>query len=175
MALPGGFFERYRASDPGALARRIAEERALLAAARSAGDRPREVAIACSLGGNLTVAGEEDAAVEILDVAVVQARRLGDAALEVETLLNLATARQYLGDHAGAQGLFDDALDRARATEGARFTHFILHHRGRCYVEQGATAEARRCFAEALALRKALGERRFIVSTERALAALDDV
>ena len=174
MALPGGFFQRYRASDPAALARRIAEERALLAAARLAGDRPREVAIACSLGGNLTVAGEEEAAAEILDVAVVQARRLGDAALEVETLLNLATARQYLGDHATAQGLFQDALDRARGSEGARFKHFILHHRGRCYVEQGETAAARHCFVEALALRKALGDPRFVASTERALAALDD-
>lgn len=174
MALPGGFFQRYRASDPDALASRIAQQRALLAAAQSAGDRKREAAIACRLGGDLTIAGEEEAAADILDVAVMLARRLGDAVLEVEALLNLATARQYLGDHATAQVLFQDALDRARGTEAARFQHFILHHRGRCYVEQGETAAARRCFVEALALRKALGDPRFVASTERALAALDD-
>jgi tetratricopeptide (TPR) repeat protein len=174
VALPGGFFQRYRASDPDALARSIAQQRVQLAAAQAAGDRTKEAAIACRLGGDLTIAGEEEAAAEILDVAVMLARRLGDAVLVVEALLNLATARQYLGDHASAQVLFQDALDRARATEAARFTHFILHHRGRCYVEQGETAAARRCFIEALALRKALGEKRFIDSTQRALAALDD-
>ena len=84
MALPGGFFQRYRASDPDALARRIAQQRALLAAAQAAGDRKGEAAIACRLGGDLTIAGEEETAADSLDVAVVLARRLGDAVLEVE-------------------------------------------------------------------------------------------
>jgi tetratricopeptide (TPR) repeat protein len=168
--LQGGFFQRFRSSDPAALARQIAEERACLAAARAAGDAAAEAASANRLGFRLTIAGDEPAAAAFLDEAVALARRLGDAALEVEALLNLATARQYLGDRAAAQALFQDALDRSSAAP--QFAHFIVHHRGRCYVEQGEIAAARRCFVAALELRRTLGEARFIASTERALAAL---
>ena len=167
------FFQRYRASDPDALARQIAEDRSRLAAARAAGDAVTELAASCRLGLNLTIAGDERGAVEILDAALALSRRLGDKAREVEALLSLATARQYLGERPAAQTLFEDALDRARAGKVTEFEHFVLHHRGRCYVEQGDIAAARSCFVEALALRHALGEPRFIAATERALAALD--
>jgi hypothetical protein len=167
------FFQRYRASDPEALTRRIAEDRARLAAARAGGDAATELAASCGLGLNLTIAGDERGAAEILGVALVLARRLGDKVREVEALLSLATARQYLAERDAAQMLFQEALDLARAGKVTQFEHFILHHRGRCHVEQGEIAAARLCFVEALALRRALGEQRFIASTERALAALD--
>jgi tetratricopeptide (TPR) repeat protein len=166
------FFQRVRASDPEALARRIAEDRSRLAVARAAGDAASELAAACGLGLNLTIAGDEQGAAEILDVALPLARRLGDKVREVEALLSLATARQYLGERATAQALFLEALERARADKVAQFEHFILHHRGRCYVEQGEIAAARQCFVAALALRQALGEQHYIASTERALAAI---
>lgn len=47
--------------------------------------------------------------------------------------------------------------------------HFLLHHRGRCYTEQGQTAQARDCFSQALAIREQLGDERFITSTRNAL------
>jgi tetratricopeptide (TPR) repeat protein len=166
------FFQRYRSDDPVALARRIAEDRSRLAAARAAGDAACELAASCGLGLNLTIAGDEQGAAAILEVALPLARRLGDKVREVEALLSLATARQYLGERATAQALFQQALDRARAGQVTQFEHFILHHRGRCYVEQGEIAAARQCFIAALALRQALGEPRFIASTERALAAI---
>jgi tetratricopeptide (TPR) repeat protein len=122
---------------------------------------------------NLTIASDERGAAEILEPALALARRLGDKVREVEALLSLATARQYLGERAAAQILFQEALDRARADQVSQFEHFIVHHRGRCYVEQGEIAAARDCFVAALALRKALGKPRYIASTERALAALD--
>jgi tetratricopeptide (TPR) repeat protein len=171
--LSDGFFQRYRASDPDALARQIEEDRSRLAAMRLAGDAASELAASCRLGLNLTIAGDERGAAAILEPALALARRLGDKVREVEALLSLATAQQYLGERAAAQILFQEALDRARADHVSQFEHFILHHRGRCHVEQGEIAAARDCFVAALALRKALGEPRFIASTERALAALD--
>jgi hypothetical protein len=40
------------------------------------------------------------------------ARRLGERAREISTLLHLATARQYLGQRDRAQELFQEGLDR---------------------------------------------------------------
>ena len=86
--------------------------------------------------------------------------------------LHLATARQYVGERDLAQALFDAALERAHACGIDHFDHFILHHQGRCFAEQGRLKAARSCFERALALRRQLGEPRFIESTEAALAEL---
>ncbi|HLZ57173.1 MAG TPA: tetratricopeptide repeat protein [Ktedonosporobacter sp.] len=48
-----------------------------------------------------------------------------------------------------------------------------MHHRGRCYVEQGNLEEVRACFEQALILRESKGEQRFIDSTRRALDAVE--
>ena len=50
--------------------------------------------------------------------------------------------------------------------------HFLLHHQGRCYVEQGRIAAARAAFEAVLAIRKTLEDQRFIDFSQ---AALDDI
>lgn len=90
-------------------------------------------------------------------------------------LLHLATARQYLGERDLAQSRFEAALALSAAHGIHRFEHFILHHQGRCWVEQGRIDAARRCFERALALRRQLGIPRFITSTQAALADLTDL
>ncbi len=100
------------------------------------------------------------------------ARELRDVPVEIETLLHLATARQYLGERVLAQSLFERALDRSRVSGIDAFVHFILHHQGRCFAELGSIEAARGCFERALSLRRKLGDPRFIRSTE---AALDDL
>jgi len=124
------------------------------------------------LGSRLTILGKENAAAPLLEQALVLARRLGEKRLAITTLLNLATAQQYLGQRDLAQRLFQEALDQARASKHRQEEDFILHHRGRCFVEQGKLEEARACFEQALLLRKSKGDQRGIASTQRALEEL---
>ncbi len=163
----GPFFQRF-SRNPTELARKIEQASAQLTRARAAGDEMAQLVVASPLGNLLTIARQEAAAAELLEWALTLARRLGNRHEEAGVLLNLATARQYLGERDEAQKLFEAALDRG----DAELEHFIQHHRGRCYVEQGKKGQARLCFERALALRKASGEPR-AASSERALAELD--
>lgn len=168
----GPFFRRFLAEDRDTTLREIAADRTRLAEARRSGDLPAEMVISIGIGFGLYVTANEVEAVPMLDSALVLARQLGDQQAEIETLLHLATARQYLGERRLAQELFQEALDRSETYGIAEFTHFILHHRGRCYVEQGMLDDARRAFEQALALRELLGNPRFIQSSRAALAQL---
>jgi len=120
----------------------------------------------------LTILGQEETAAPLLKQALMLARKLNDKRLEVANLLSLATAQQYLGQRDLAQDLFQEALEKARVYEQLQFEDFILHHRGRCFVEQGKIEEARTCFEQALILRKRKGDQRGIASTRRALDVL---
>lgn len=101
------------------------------------------------------------------------ARKREDKAFEIENLLNLATAQQYLGKRELAQTIFQQALEMGRAHGVRDYEDFVLHHRGRCYVEQGKIDEARASFEQALVLREEKGDQRFITSTRKALSALN--
>ena len=167
------FFRRFRWADTIALAGEIAAARAQLASARIARDRPAELENANRLGFHLTLADQETEAASVLESALILARQLADHSTEVDVLGNLALAHQYLGQRDLAQTLFREALVRAKEYGISEYNHYILHHQGRCYVEQGNIAMARDCFEQALELRKQLGDPHRIANTEAALDALN--
>ena len=170
----GRLFRRFLAEDQAGTLQEIAADRTRLADAQQCGDPAAELAIRTGIGFGLYITANEAEAAPMLDAALALARLLADRSAEIEVLLHLATARQYLGQRELAQSLFGEALDLS-ATHGiAAFEHFILHHQGRCYAEQGLTDEARRCFERALSLRERLGNPRFINSTRAAIADLAD-
>jgi tetratricopeptide (TPR) repeat protein len=166
------FFRRFHPEDPGEVGRQIEADRGRLTAIRASGDRQTEMSICLGMGFGLYITGAEAEAAPVLDRALALARALGDRAVEIEALLHLATARQYLGERVLAQSLFREALERSSAYGIDTFEHFILHHQGRCFAEQAMIADARACFTRALALRVTLGMERFIRSSK---AALDEL
>lgn len=164
------FFRRFQSQDPVGLNQSIDNGYMLLKQARDAGDEISELGALNRLGFELYVIGQETTAVEILETALSLARRLDDRHTEIEVLLSLATARQYLYQHDTAQRIFDEALSLSSEHGIPEFVHFILHHQGRCYVEQGNLPAATRCFEHALRLREQLGDTSRVESTRAALA-----
>jgi len=159
-------------ADPPSLHGEIARQRERLAAARGTGNEAAQLESLLCLGLALIMSGREAEAAPLLDDALSLARRRGDRKREIEAMLGLGTARQYLGERRLAQQLFGEAQMLCAETGLREQEHFLLHHRGRCYVEQGEIAKAREAFAKALAIRKMLGNQAFIDSTQ---AALDDL
>lgn len=166
------FFLRFRWNDADALQRELAEAQAAYQQARKAADAAHEIESACRLGIALTVSDREHEACAILEDALAKARTLGEATPIAWSLLYLATARQYLDEREIAQSMFSEALDITQRHHLRDIEHYVLHHQGRCCVEQRRYEEARRSFKHALELRLALGELR-AERTREALAALD--
>jgi tetratricopeptide (TPR) repeat protein len=169
---PTRLFRRFLPENRAEIRDEIARDRLLLAEAVRTGDRAAELLLRGGIGFGLYVTEAETEAVPMLAAAQALATALGDRRMEIELLMHLATARQYCGDRALAQTLFQEALDLSRASGIDEFEHFIRHHQGRCYAETGEIAAARHCFEQALALRERLGIPRFIESSKAALADL---
>jgi HTH-type transcriptional regulator, pleiotropic regulator of extracellular virulence genes len=171
------YFRRFRFSgdDLPEVEAEIASDRAVLAAAGPESESPEVLAALVGLGEILIPLDREAEAVTHLEQALAIARRAGNQDREISALLHLATARQYLGERDVAQELFQAGLDAADRYGVTRQRHFLLHHRGRCYAEQGQIPEARECLQRALALRRQLGDPRFIASSRDALADLDQL
>jgi tetratricopeptide (TPR) repeat protein len=166
-----GCFRRFRFSDEDrdGVLRDIEADRAVLAAAIPGAASPTILRAQVRLGFSLTPLGEEAEAAEHLETAAAMARMLTEHGQEISALLHLATALQYLGERDRAQSLFQEGLDKAAGYGIEDDVHFLLHHRARCYAEQGQIAEAREAMAQALALRQQLGDPRFITSSQNAL------
>jgi tetratricopeptide (TPR) repeat protein len=173
MTTPQRFFQRYQSPNPLALAEQVEQQCEELAQARLDQNEQIQLELLSQIGASSTVLGREVEAAPIIEEALALARKHRNKELEVGNLLNLATARQYLGDRELAQTLFEEALEKGRAYGISEYEDFVLHHRGRCFVEQGKIEEARRSFEQALILREEKGDPRFIASTRRALNALD--
>jgi tetratricopeptide (TPR) repeat protein len=165
-------FRRHVPPDPEGLRAEIARERERLTAARVAGDDVAVQDSAENLGFALFMTGDETEAAPLLDEALARARQLGNRKAEIEVLLGLGTARQYLDERELAQRLFDEGLDLCESTGIREQEHFLLHHKGRCYVEQGDIPAARAAFEKALTIRNTLANKRFANNTQ---AALDDI
>jgi tetratricopeptide (TPR) repeat protein len=166
-------FRRFRVPDVAATEREVAEQQAILAEAIAAQDEAAECSARLKLGFDLTPLDREAEAVVHLERALTLSRRLGDRRTEIEALLHLGTARQYLGEREAAMMLFAEALANARDHDLDEQVHFLLHHRGRCEVEMGRIADARASFEQALALREAIGHSRFIESSRAALREIE--
>ncbi len=168
------FFRRFRFADDdlAEVQAEIAADRAVVAAAGPESSSADLLEALIGLGENLIPLDCEAEAAGHLAAALTLARQLGDQDQEIGALLHLATARQYLGERDAAQQLFQAGLDVSAAAGIDVHRHFLLHHRGRCYAEQGRIAAARDCFEQALALRQT-GYPRFVASSRGALADLD--
>lgn len=171
---PGETFQRFTVEDREALEKSIAETERQLADARTRGDVSTELRAVASLGNLLTTARREVAAAPLLEVALERARRESDSELTGFLLLNLATARQYLGRRDAAREMFAEGLAFAREHGLRTLEHYVLHHQGRLFVELGELSLARDAFERALAIRIELEEPR-AASTRRALAALAEL
>ena len=170
----GPFFRRAVPPDREAFLHYIDERRAALAQVRQAGSGGMALIDAAGQLGSVLFMqeGSEAEAAALLEEALVLSRKLGDKATEIDGLLGLATARQYLGERDAALAMFEDGLRLCAETGIRGQENFLLHHMGRCLVEMGRTDEERAAFEKALVLRQEIGNPRFIQSTEGALAEL---
>lgn len=167
----GPFFRRAVPSDRAAFLNAIEAARATLPQARANGSDAALIMAAGTLGSLLfQEPGCEAEAATLLEEALALARKTGDRLTEIDGLLGLGTAIQYLGRREEAIARFEEGLRLVAATGIRAQEHFLLHHMGRCLVEMGRIAYARAAFEQALAIRKTLGHPRFIASTEGALA-----
>ncbi|MBS0469872.1 MAG: tetratricopeptide repeat protein [Proteobacteria bacterium] len=172
--MSGPTFRRAVPPDRDAFLNHIAAGRAALAAARASGDERAILHAAGALGSALFMEpGSEAEAATLLEEALALSRKRGDRATEIDGLLGLATAIQYLGERTRAIALFEEGL-RLCAESGIRDKeHFLLHHLGRCLVEVGRRGDARSAFERALVLREAMPQ--FAASTRAALAELAEM
>lgn len=162
-------FRRAVPPDREAFLTHIETRRAALTTARG-GDEAALIDALGELGSALFMEpGCEAEAATLLEEALALSRARGDKATEIDGLLGLGTARQYLGERELAERLFREGLLLCDETGLRAQEDFLLHHLGRCLVEMGHTQEAREVFEKALALRQALGNQRFIDSTQGAL------
>ncbi len=164
------FFRRFRIPEAVAL-REVAEAEAELAAATDDGAR---LTPHMRAGFHLIPLDREAEAIVHLEAALAISRASGDRAHEIEALLHLATAHQYLGECEAALSLFNEGLAVAAQTGIGDQVHFLLHHRGRCEVEMKRYNEARQSFEAALKLREALGDVRMIESSRAALEEISE-
>lgn len=175
MLLDGdGYFRRFRFTDDDRdeVLRDVEEDRGVLAAAIPGAASPAILRALVRLGFSLTPLGHEAEAAQHLEAAVTMARMLSEHGLEISALLHLATALQYLDERDRAQLLFQEGLDKSAEYGIGTDVHFLLHHRARCYAEQGMITEARQSMTQALARRQQLGDPRFIASSQGALNEL---
>jgi tetratricopeptide (TPR) repeat protein len=171
--MSGPFFRRAVPPDRGAFLSYVETRRAALAQVRANGDERALIDAAGELGSVLfMLEGREAESAALLEEALALSRKHGDRATEIDGLLGLATARQYLGEREAAMALFEDGLALVAQTGIAAQENFLLHHMGRCLVEMGRIDEARDAFEKALVLRLAIGNPRFIASTQGALEEL---
>jgi len=170
----GPFFRRAVPPDREAFLQYIEDCRVALDKVRArGGDDMALIMAAGELGSALFMQeGSEAAAATLLEEALALSRKQGDRATEIDGLLGLATARQYLGARDAALAMFEAGLRLCDETGIREQEHFLLHHMGRCLVEMGRIDEARAAFEKALVLRRAAGNARFIASTQGALEEL---
>ena len=171
----GPFFRRAVPPDREAFFQYVEKCRTALAKVRAEGDGSMAlIEAAGELGSVLFMQeGSEAEAAALLEEALALSRKLGDKATEIDGLLGLATARQYLGERDAALAMFQEGLRLCAETGFREQENFLLHHMGRCLVEMGRTQEAKAAFEKTLALRQAIGNPRFIASTQGALDEIE--
>jgi tetratricopeptide (TPR) repeat protein len=176
MPSSGPTFRRAVPPDRDAFLKHVAACRAALTAARAGGDERTILHAAGALGSALFMEpGCEAEAAALLEEALALARKRGDRAREIDGLLGLATAVQYLGERTRSIALFEEGLRLCAETGIGEKEHFLQHHLGRCLVEVGRRAEARAAFERALVLREALPTPQLAASTRAALAELAEM
>ena len=159
------------AADEDAVRAALADARALLDEARSAGDVRSELPLLGYVGTAHRLLAEGEAAAACLEAARCLARELGDRRAEVVALVRLGEARRCAGRPEDGERLLREAATAARA-EAPTVLHFALQHLGKCLLELGRRGAARASLTEALELRRELGDAALVASTEAALRLL---
>ncbi|MDX2378573.1 MAG: BTAD domain-containing putative transcriptional regulator [Acidimicrobiia bacterium] len=80
-------------------------------------------------------AGDNDAAVQHFERAVATARDVGDALRVISDLADLAMARSYARDSAGAAGAIDEALELASASGSVVLRSWVAYAEGEVFAE----------------------------------------
>jgi len=135
----------------------LAEE--MLAAARRAGDRRREVAVLTDLGVILTGQGSALRAVELLEEALTLARPLGDSALESDVLDSLGLALLNAGQAHQALESFRQGLESARAAGDQFGEKMALMHLGMAFLVTREFAQALNYLNQALMITRQVNDR----------------
>ncbi len=154
---PGGSVEAAAPSVAQEPSVQLAEE--MLAAARRACDRRREVAVLTDLGVILTGQGSAHRAVASLEEALAVARQLGDPALESDVLDNAGLALLNAGQTRQAMELFRQGLEIARGA-GNRFAEkMALMHLGLTFLVIREFAQALNYLNQSLMIARQVSDR----------------
>lgn len=131
----------------------------LLAAARQAGDRPREAAALTDLGIACHRAGDHQRAAAFLEEAVALARQLGDRTLEGDVLSYLGLAVLGIGQAVPSLQILHEGLTLSRET-GNRFQEKLtLEHLGMAYAALREPDQSLMAYEQALMLAREVGDR----------------
>ncbi len=137
-----------------------ADAEAMLAVAEALGSAQRNVAALLRLGLYHSGRGQMPLARSAIERALALARELGDAAGEVDALIQQAQLiRDADGDPHRAFDLLEEGRQKASAAGNRAGEAFILGHLGILRAERGEYAAAVQNYQDCLALLRELGER----------------
>jgi tetratricopeptide (TPR) repeat protein len=131
----------------------------ILAAARQAGDRPKEAAALTDLGVILLSEGDCRGAITALEQALALTRQLGDRAKESDVVGNLGMALLHIQQPSRAREHFEHALAYARSTGDRLAEKLALERLGLAAASLGDPARALALFEQALAITREVGDR----------------
>lgn len=125
-----------------------------------------------TLGNLYRIYGEPQKAIDILEICISNAMIEGNVNREIVSLIRLGEVYKYNNDPQNALLIFEQAEELCK--EGnSLYLDFVLQHKGKCLLEVDRIPEAKKCFNEALKLRKHKGDKELIESTLLALNFLE--
>jgi len=136
--------------------------REALALFEQAGDR-RAAGVVLSALAALDLAEQKlESARALIDHAIQTSRELGDEATVGMMLIDAGVTRQELGDFAGAQGAYDEAVTILERLGHARHRHIAEGYRASLAFERGDFARALDGYARALEGIRAVGDAKWV-------------
>jgi tetratricopeptide (TPR) repeat protein/energy-coupling factor transporter ATP-binding protein EcfA2 len=137
--------------------------------ARECADRRMEARGLGNLGSCHEASGRLGDALELLERGLAIDREVGDRNLESRNATSLAQILIPLGRHEEARVLLDGSLKTAREVGAPRETGYALAGLGELALEAGDLDAAARLHAEALAVRRGLGQKDGVADSTEAL------
>lgn len=157
--LVGGISREAAAGEAPTTGSPLEQAEQLLAAARKAGDRSREIAALTDLGIVVLRGGDAARAVALLEEALNLARQSGERSRATDVLSYLGLAVTAVGQPGRGLDLLNEALVIARAAEDRLAEKLTLDHLGIIHAAVRDHAGARAAYRQALELAHALGDR----------------
>jgi DNA-binding SARP family transcriptional activator len=144
-------------------------ERAL-AVCREAGDRRGEADNIDNMGGVFWVLGDYDRAIAHYQEALAIRRAIDDRWGAAISLGNLGSAYRLRGDLDTALLHYEQAYPLYQAVGRQRGVAYVIHGRGMTLLAMGKTADALAALNDALSIRTEVGDRKYILESQAALA-----